>query len=88
MTTWLLCEIFKFGDVTTRAPWRENIVESYKFIYTFYVKTFSFMFWFIALCRVKQYWKVRFQVLTATSMKMAVFWVVAQCSLIEVYRRR
>jgi hypothetical protein len=29
---------------------------------------------------------VRFQVLTAASMKMAVFWVVAQCSLVEVYR--
>jgi hypothetical protein len=30
---------------------------------------------------------VRFQVLTAASMKMAVFWVVAPCSLAEVYRR-
>jgi hypothetical protein len=30
---------------------------------------------------------VRFQVLTAASMKMAVFWVVAPCSLVEVYRR-
>jgi hypothetical protein len=29
---------------------------------------------------------VRFEVLTA-SMKMAVFWVVAQCSLVEVDRR-
>jgi hypothetical protein len=29
---------------------------------------------------------VRFQVLTATSMKMAVFWVVASCSLVEIYR--
>jgi hypothetical protein len=29
---------------------------------------------------------VRFQVLTAASMKMAVFWVVALCSLVEVYR--
>jgi hypothetical protein len=28
-----------------------------------------------------------FQVLTAASMKMAVFWVVAPCSLVEVYRR-
>jgi hypothetical protein len=30
---------------------------------------------------------MRFQVLTAASMKMAVFWVVAPCSLVEVYRR-
>jgi hypothetical protein len=30
---------------------------------------------------------VRFQVLTAARMKMAVFWVVAPCSLVEVYRR-
>jgi hypothetical protein len=29
--------------------------------------------------------KVRFQVLTAVTMKMAVFWVVAPCSLVEVY---
>jgi hypothetical protein len=27
------------------------------------------------------------RVLTATSMKMTVFWVVAPCSLVEVYRR-
>jgi hypothetical protein len=27
---------------------------------------------------------VRFEVLTVASMKMAVFWVVAQCSLVEV----
>jgi hypothetical protein len=32
-------------------------------------------------------YEVRFQVLTAASMKMAVFWVVALCSLVEVYRR-
>jgi hypothetical protein len=30
---------------------------------------------------------VRFQVLTAASMKMAVFWDVAQCSLVEIDRR-
>jgi hypothetical protein len=30
---------------------------------------------------------VRFVVLTAASTKMAVFWVVAPCSLVEVYRR-
>jgi hypothetical protein len=28
-----------------------------------------------------------FDVLTAASMKMAVFWVVALCSLVEIYRR-
>jgi hypothetical protein len=30
---------------------------------------------------------VRFQVLTAASMKMAVLWVVVPCTLVEVYRR-
>jgi membrane protease subunit (stomatin/prohibitin family) len=30
---------------------------------------------------------VRFEVLKAASMKMAVLWVVTQCSLAEVYRR-
>jgi hypothetical protein len=30
---------------------------------------------------------MRFQVLMAASMKMTVFWVVAPCSLVEVYRR-
>jgi hypothetical protein len=30
---------------------------------------------------------VRFEVLTAVSMKIAVFWVVAPCSLVEVYQR-
>jgi hypothetical protein len=29
--------------------------------------------------------QVRFQVLTAASMKMTVFWVVASCSLVDVY---
>jgi hypothetical protein len=32
-------------------------------------------------------WLMRFQVLRATSMKMTVFWDVALCSLVEVYRR-
>jgi hypothetical protein len=27
-----------------------------------------------------------FEVLTAVSMKMAVFWVVAPCSLVEIYQ--
>jgi hypothetical protein len=31
--------------------------------------------------------KLRFKVLTAASMKTAVFWVVLPCSLIEPYRR-
>jgi hypothetical protein len=30
---------------------------------------------------------VRFEVLTAASMKMDVFWVVAPCSMVEVNRR-
>jgi hypothetical protein len=29
---------------------------------------------------------VRFEVLTAASMQMAVVWVVAPCSLVEVYQ--
>jgi hypothetical protein len=31
--------------------------------------------------------KVRFKVLTVACMKMVFFWVVAPCSLVEVYRR-
>jgi hypothetical protein len=30
---------------------------------------------------------VGFEVLTAASVKMAAFWVVAPCSLVEVYQR-
>jgi hypothetical protein len=30
---------------------------------------------------------VRFEVLMVASMKMAVFWVIVPCSLVEVYRR-
>jgi hypothetical protein len=30
---------------------------------------------------------VRFQVLIAANIKMTVFWVVAPCSLVEVYQR-
>jgi hypothetical protein len=32
-------------------------------------------------------YKVGFEVLTAVSMKMAVFWVVAPCNRVEVYQR-
>jgi hypothetical protein len=32
-------------------------------------------------------WQVGFEVLTAVRSKMAVFWVVAPCSLVEVYQR-
>jgi hypothetical protein len=32
-------------------------------------------------------YSVGFEVLTAVSTKMAVFWVVAPCSLVEVYQR-
>jgi hypothetical protein len=31
--------------------------------------------------------KMRFEILTVTSMKMAVFWDVAPCSLIDIDRR-
>jgi hypothetical protein len=40
---------------------------------------------FFLLC-LKLIEMVRFQVLTAASMKMTVFWVVAPCNLIDVYR--
>jgi hypothetical protein len=39
-----------------------------------------------ALITMKQDVYVGFEVLTAASMKMAVFWVVAPFSLVEVYR--
>jgi hypothetical protein len=39
------------------------------------------------LCYKQEYSLARFQVLTAASMKMAVFWDVAPSSLVEVYRR-
>jgi hypothetical protein len=35
----------------------------------------------------KHHLEVGFEVLTAVSTKMAVFWVVAPCSLAEVYQR-
>jgi hypothetical protein len=38
-------------------------------------------------CFVKECSLVGFEVLTAVSTKMAVFWVVAPCSLVEVYQR-
>jgi hypothetical protein len=37
------------------------------------------------LCKPRQ--KAGFEVLTAVSMKMTVFWVVAPCSLVKVYQR-
>jgi hypothetical protein len=33
------------------------------------------------------YDSIGFEVLTVVSMKMALFWVVAPCSLVEVYQR-
>jgi hypothetical protein len=35
----------------------------------------------------RRQYSVGFEVLMAVSTKMAVFWVVAPCSLVEVYRR-
>jgi hypothetical protein len=48
--------------------------------------------WQIRVCRgwrkiAERYSEVKFRVFTAASMKMAVFWVVAPCSLVEVYWR-
>jgi hypothetical protein len=37
--------------------------------------------------RTKKIKGAGFEVLTAVSTKMAVFWVVAPCSLVEVYQR-
>jgi hypothetical protein len=39
------------------------------------------------ILKVNSDYFVRFQVLTAVSMKMVGFWDVAPCSLVEVYRR-
>jgi hypothetical protein len=40
------------------------------------------------IIKLKTYFtSVRFQVLTAANMKTSVFWDVAQCMLVEVYRR-
>jgi hypothetical protein len=36
---------------------------------------------------VENMFMVRLEVLTTASMKMAVSWVVAPCSVVEVYRR-
>jgi hypothetical protein len=38
------------------------------------------------ICTYK-YYGVGFEVLTAVSTKLAVFWVVAPCSLVEIYQR-
>jgi hypothetical protein len=37
--------------------------------------------------KLKTFPGVGFEVLTAASTKKAVFWVVAPCSLVEVYQR-
>jgi hypothetical protein len=41
----------------------------------------------LILWNSKIHYRVGFQVLTAVSMKMAVFWVVAPYSLVQVYQR-
>jgi hypothetical protein len=41
---------------------------------------------YIKSCRDK-FILVGFEVLTAVSTKMVVFWVVAPCSLVEIYQR-
>jgi hypothetical protein len=41
--------------------------------------------WYIGHHLIKTV-KVGFEVLTAVSTKMAVFWVVAPCSLVEAYQ--
>jgi hypothetical protein len=46
-----------------------------------------YLFYFIEELRKNKPPFVGFEVLTAVSMKMAVFWVVAPCSLVEVYQR-
>jgi hypothetical protein len=37
-------------------------------------------------CRLSDIRNVRFQILMAASLKMAAFWDIASCSLLEVYR--
>jgi hypothetical protein len=41
----------------------------------------------VCMCTNLSIYLVGFQVLMAASMNMAVFWVVAPCSLVDVYRR-
>jgi hypothetical protein len=41
----------------------------------------------VYLTFVNHFLEVIFQVITAESKKMTVFWVVTHCSLVEVYRR-
>jgi hypothetical protein len=47
------------------------------------------VFWVVGCGNLRSYKMdtnyVGFEVLTAANMKMAVFWVVASCSLVEVY---
>jgi hypothetical protein len=38
------------------------------------------------MSRTNTFYSVGFEVLTAVSKKMAVFWVAAPCNLVEVYR--
>jgi hypothetical protein len=58
--------------------------------YSLRLNTFLFSLYLLHSLRVlflHSYFLVGFEVLTAVSTKMAVFWVVAPCSLVEVYQR-
>jgi hypothetical protein len=44
----------------------------------------SFLLGLVSTNKIRNSAKVRFQVLTATSIKMSVFWDVAPCSLVEL----
>jgi hypothetical protein len=55
---------------------------------TFHTYTYGVMIYQWSTILVEHsIWGMKFQVLTAASMKVAVFWVVAPCSLEEVFRR-
>jgi hypothetical protein len=48
---------------------------------------FKYAFFKCILGNESKLYEIGFAVLTAVSTKMAVFWVVAPCSLVEVYQR-
>jgi hypothetical protein len=60
--------------------WRIKTTDELHFALTFLLKP-------QAVLRLHCIWYVRYEVLTAANMRMAVFWVVAPCSLVEVHRR-
>jgi hypothetical protein len=55
--------------------------------YSFQTLAFWFCICFLDVNLLRYKYVVRFEVLTAASMKLVVFWVVAPCNLVDAYRR-